>query len=132
MLTSAAGDQQRYVAHSTVLHLCRRALDLVYALINKSNIEPLTAELLDYLSIADIDFKADLVAKICQLSQQYAPNKRWHFDTILKVIETWLTIQGLPGALRATLRGNAVKCPTEASVHPTNFVLAFVSISDSH
>lgn len=64
---------------------CRRALDLVYALVNESNIQPLTAELLEYLQISDSEFRPDLVARVCQLVQQFAPDKRWHFDSILKV-----------------------------------------------
>lgn len=65
--------------------LCRRALDLVYALVNENNIKPLTKELLEYLRVSDTEFKPDLVAKICQLVQQFAPDKRWHFDSILQV-----------------------------------------------
>lgn len=63
----------------------RRALDLVYALVNEGNIQSLTKELLDYLQIADADFKPDLTAKIAALVQRFAPNKRWHFDSLLQV-----------------------------------------------
>ena len=64
---------------------CRRALDLVYALVNEGNIQSLTKELLDYLQVADADFKPDLTAKIAALVQRFAPNKRWHFDSLLQV-----------------------------------------------
>lgn len=63
----------------------RRALDLVYALVNESNIKTLTHELLDYLKVADTEFKADLTAKVCLLVQRFAPDKRWHFDSLLQV-----------------------------------------------
>ncbi|CAL8470618.1 g10160 [Coccomyxa elongata] len=64
----------------------RRALDLVYALVNEGNITALTKELLDYLKVADAEFKPDLTAKIAALVQRYAPDKRWHFDSLLQVM----------------------------------------------
>ena len=67
------------------LMLCRRALDLVYALVNEGNIQSLTKELLEYLQVADAEFKPDLTAKIAALVQRFAPNKRWHFDSLLQV-----------------------------------------------
>jgi AP-1 complex subunit gamma-1 len=56
----------------------------VYALVNEANIISLTKELLDYLQIADAEFKPDLTAKICALVQRFAPNKRWHFDSLMQ------------------------------------------------
>ncbi|BDA45799.1 AP-1 complex subunit gamma-1 [Coccomyxa sp. Obi] len=64
----------------------RRALDLVYALVNEGNITALTKELLDYLKVADAEFKPDLTAKIAALVQRFAPDKRWHFDSLLQVM----------------------------------------------
>jgi len=72
------------VLREAILH-CRRALDLVYALVNEGNIESLTKELLDYLQVADAEFKPHLTAKIAALVQRFAPNKRWHFDSLLQV-----------------------------------------------
>ena len=69
---------------------CRRALDLVYALVNEGNIKQLTKELLDYLKISDAEFKPDLTSKICQLVQRFAPDKRWHFDSTLQVLSSFL------------------------------------------
>ena len=57
----------------------------MYALVNEGNIQSLTKELLDYLQVADADFKPDLTAKIAALVQRFAPNKRWHFDSLLQV-----------------------------------------------
>lgn len=45
----------------------KRALELVYVLVNESNVKPLTKELIDYLEVSDQDFKGDLTAKICSL-----------------------------------------------------------------
>ena len=57
----------------------------MYALVNEGNIQSLTKELLEYLQVADADFKPDLTAKIAALVQRFAPNKRWHFDSLLQV-----------------------------------------------
>ena len=63
----------------------RRALDLVYALVNEGNIKTLTRELLEYLKAADAEFRPDLTAKICLLVQRFAPSKQWQFDSLLEV-----------------------------------------------
>lgn len=63
----------------------RRALELVYALVNESNIKTLTKELLDYLQVSDAEFKPDLTSKICMLVQRFAPDKQWHLDSLLQV-----------------------------------------------
>lgn len=66
--------------HRTVIVECvkdadvsirRRALELVYGLVNESNIRTLTRELLDYLAVSDSEFKPDLTAKICTLIQRW-------------------------------------------------------------
>lgn len=76
----------RFTGFTFEEHLsCRRALDLVYALVNENNIKALTKELLEYLKVSDTEFKPDLTAKICQLVLRFAPDKQWHFDSILQV-----------------------------------------------
>lgn len=55
----------------------KRALELVYGLINESNIKTLTRELLDYLAVSDASFKPDLTNKVAQLVQRFAPDRRW-------------------------------------------------------
>lgn len=64
----------------------RKALELVYALVNEGNVRALTKELLDYLRVCDPEFKPDLTAKICALVQQYAPDKRWYVDSMVRVL----------------------------------------------
>eukprot|EP01132_Coremiostelium_polycephalum_P006798 gene6798-8434_t len=63
-----------------------RALDLIYSLVSESNIRVLVRELLNFLLIADSQFKSELVAKLCIVTEKYAPNKKWHVDTILRVM----------------------------------------------
>lgn len=64
----------------------KRALELVYSLVNEGNIKNLTKELLEYLVICDAEFKPDLTAKICMLIQRFSPDKRWHIDSLLEVM----------------------------------------------
>ena len=64
----------------------RRALDLVYALVDATNVRQLTRELLGYLVVADKQFRPNIAAKLCWLVERFAPNRRWHFDTTLRVI----------------------------------------------
>eukprot|EP00727_Mastigamoeba_balamuthi_P008566 m51a1_g4331 Adaptor protein complex 1 (AP-1), gamma subunit (843) ;mRNA; r:139003-142008 len=64
----------------------RRALDLVYALVDESNVRQLVRDLLGYLVVADQQFRADIVAKLCWLVERFAPTKRWQFDTTMRVI----------------------------------------------
>ena len=70
--------------HMPRLLVSRRALELVYALVNEGNIRTLTKELLDYLRISDTEFKPDLTNKICMLVQRFAPDKRWHLDSLMQ------------------------------------------------
>jgi AP-1 complex subunit gamma-1 len=35
---------------------------------------------------ADNAFKKELSNKICQICEKYAPNKKWHIDTVVKVL----------------------------------------------
>jgi AP-1 complex subunit gamma-1 len=65
----------------------RRALELSYALINDQNIRVLVRELLSFLETADAEFKANLISQIALAAEKYAPNKRWHIDTILRALK---------------------------------------------
>ena len=88
-------DQQAVQRHRATVVEClkdhdssirKRALDLTYALVNKSNIKVLVRELLNYLIAADIEFRGEITAQICLLTERYAPTPKWHIDTILKVM----------------------------------------------
>ena len=58
-----------------------------YLLVNENNIRVLVRELVNYLLVADTEFKQDLTAKICIVVQKFAPSKQWHVDTIIKVCD---------------------------------------------
>ena len=65
----------------------RRALDLSFTLINDSNIRLLIRELLAFLEIANNEFKPNMTTQICIAADRYAPNRRWHIDTVLRVLK---------------------------------------------
>ncbi|KAF5595413.1 ap-1 complex subunit gamma-1 [Fusarium pseudocircinatum] len=64
----------------------RRALDLSFTLINESNVRVLIRELLAFLEVADNEFKPTMTSQIGIAADKFAPNKRWHFDTMLRVL----------------------------------------------
>lgn len=65
----------------------RRALDLSFTLINESNVRVLIRELLAFLEVADNEFKPIMTSQIGVAADRYAPNKRWHVDTMLRVLK---------------------------------------------
>lgn len=65
----------------------RRALDLSFMLINESNVRVLVRELLAFLEVADNEFKPSMTSQIGVAADRFAPNKRWHVDTILRVLK---------------------------------------------
>ncbi len=65
----------------------RRALDLSFTLINESNVRVLIRELLAFLEVADNEFKPIMTSQIGVAADRFAPNKRWHVDTMLRVLK---------------------------------------------
>ncbi|KAL9125633.1 MAG: hypothetical protein Q9217_005186 [Psora testacea] len=65
----------------------RRALDLSFTLINEGNVRVLTRELLAFLEVADNEFKPIMTSQIGVAADRFAPNKRWHVDTMLRVLK---------------------------------------------
>ena len=65
----------------------RRALDLSFMLINEGNVRVLVRELVAFLEVADNEFKPSMTSQIGIAADRYAPNKRWHVDTILRVLK---------------------------------------------
>lgn len=64
----------------------RRALELSFALINSNNVRIMMKELLLFLERSDPEFKAQCSSSIVLAAERYAPNKRWHLDTLLRVL----------------------------------------------
>ena len=78
----------------------RRALELSFTLVNESNVRVVIRELLAFLEVADNEFKTTMTGEIGIAADRFAPNKRWHFDTMLRVL---------------SLAGNYVKEPILSS-----------------
>ncbi|XP_023646476.1 AP-1 complex subunit gamma-1 isoform X2 [Paramormyrops kingsleyae] len=66
----------------------RRAMELSFALVNGNNIRGMMKELLHFLDSCDPEFKADCASGIFLAAEKYAPSKRWHIDTIMRVLTT--------------------------------------------
>ncbi|XP_074582389.1 AP-1 complex subunit gamma-2-like [Curcuma longa] len=64
----------------------KRALELVFLLVNETNVKPLTRELIGYLEVSDQDFKGDLTAKICSIVKKFSQEKKWYIDQMFKVL----------------------------------------------
>ena len=41
---------------------------------------------MNYLLVADAEFKKELSNKICQICEKYAQTRKWHIDTVVKVL----------------------------------------------
>lgn len=67
-----------------------RALELIYHLVNESNVEQLTAELLNYLVLCPREHRRDICTRILKVVDRYSPDDRWRVDTLI----TTLTIAG--------------------------------------
>ena len=65
----------------------RRALDLSFTLIREDNVRVLIRELLAFLENADAEFKPVMTTQIGIAADRYAPSKRWHVDTMLRVVK---------------------------------------------
>jgi AP-1 complex subunit gamma-1 len=68
----------------------QRALELIYHLVNRSNVEALTAELLNYLVLCPREHRSDICTRILRVVDKYSPDDRWRVDTLI----TMLTIAG--------------------------------------
>ncbi|XP_057810962.1 AP-1 complex subunit gamma-2-like isoform X2 [Salvia miltiorrhiza] len=95
LMKAMALDSQAVQRHRATILECvkdsdasirKRALELVYLLVNENNVKQLTKELVDYLEVSDLEFKGDLSAKICSIVEKFSPEKIWYIDQMLKVL----------------------------------------------
>ena len=49
--------------------------------------DPVIRELLAFLEVSDPEFKPNLTTQISLAAERYAPNKRWHIDTMLRCLK---------------------------------------------
>lgn len=71
----------------TDISIRKRAMELSFALVNSNNIRGMMKELLSFLESCDPEFKSDCCSNIVFATEKHSPNKRWHVDTVLKVLK---------------------------------------------
>ncbi|XP_060733121.1 AP-2 complex subunit alpha-2 [Tachysurus vachellii] len=64
----------------------QRAVDLLYAMCDRSNSKQIVAEMLRYLETADYSIREEIVLKVAILAEKYAVDYTWYVDTILNLI----------------------------------------------
>ncbi|XP_038984040.1 AP-1 complex subunit gamma-2 isoform X2 [Phoenix dactylifera] len=95
LMKAVTVDSQAVQRHRTTILECvkdsdasirKRALELVFLLVNDTNVKSLTKELIDYLEASDQEFKGDLTAKICSIVEKFSQEKLWYIDQMFKVL----------------------------------------------
>ncbi|XP_037373225.1 AP-2 complex subunit alpha-2 isoform X1 [Talpa occidentalis] len=64
----------------------QRAVDLLYAMCDRSSARQIVAEMLSYLETADYAIREEIVLKVAILAERYAVDYAWYVDTILNLI----------------------------------------------
>lgn len=65
----------------------RRALELVFAIVNDQNIRVLMREILKFLETCpDADLKPYITAQVTRAVFKYAPTEKWQFDTLVRML----------------------------------------------
>ena len=64
----------------------QRAVDLLYAMCDKTNAEEIVSEMLAYLETADYSIREEMVLKVAILAEKYASDYTWYVDVILNLI----------------------------------------------
>lgn len=64
----------------------QRAVELVYHLVNATNIESLTAELLQYLVVCPREHKGDICGRLLKMVDNYSPSPQWRIDTLITTL----------------------------------------------
>lgn len=64
----------------------QRAVDLLYAMCDKSNAEEIVSEMLSYLETADYSIREEMALKVAILAEKYASDYTWYVDVILNLV----------------------------------------------
>lgn len=68
--------------------LKRKTLDLLFRMTNSVNVEFIVEKLLSFLATATDDhFRTDLVGRITQCAERFAPSNSWFVNTVVRVFE---------------------------------------------
>lgn len=68
--------------------LRRRALKVLSALIDSSNIETVIPLILDHLQLVNPDFRSEVIFDLFNSIQRFAPSNIWNFDTVVNIFIT--------------------------------------------
>ena len=102
----------------------QRAVDLLYAMCDKTNAEDIVLEMLGYLETADYSIREEMVLKVAILAEKYATDYKWYVDVILNLIrlagdyvseEVWYRVIQIV-INRDDVQGYAAKTVFEVSV----------------
>lgn len=64
----------------------QRAVDLLYAMCDRTNAEDIVQEMLTYLETADYHIREEMVLKVAILAEKYAVDYTWYVDIMLNLI----------------------------------------------
>lgn len=104
----------------------QRAVDLLYAMCDRSNAAEIVSEMLSYLETADYSIREEMVLKVAILAEKYATDYTWYVDVILKLIriagdyvseEVWYRVIQIV-VNREDVQGYAAKTVFEALQRP--------------
>lgn len=84
-------------------------MELCFALINSTNIKSMSKELIVFLEKSDYEFKSICSSNLCICAEKYAPNTKWHIDTMIRVLTT------AGNYVRDDVVGNLIQLISEAS-----------------
>lgn len=90
----------------------QRALELIYQLVNETNVTLLVREMLNYLVVAPTEHKASICSKVMVVVEAYAPSRRWRLDTLITMLSiagqvsagAASTVTGINGHVRSASR----------------------------
>ncbi|KAF1769661.1 hypothetical protein GCK72_001478 [Caenorhabditis remanei] len=95
LLKTVHVDYQAVQRHRNVVVEClkdpdisirKRAMELCFALMNRTNIAIMTKEVLIFLETADAEFKSECASRMYIATERFSPNHEWHLDTMITVL----------------------------------------------
>ena len=104
----------------------QRAVDLLYAMCDRTNAEEIVKEMLAYLETADYHIREEMVLKVAILAEKYAVDYTWYVDIMLNLIriagdyvseEVWYRVIQIV-VNRTDVQGYAAKTVFEALQAP--------------
>lgn len=62
-------------------------MELCFQLVQESNLEIMTRELLQFLGRIEPDIKSICASNLVSIAERYAPNPSWHFHTLFEILQ---------------------------------------------